>query len=160
MPFDISKYAKGLPAILGLKERGRGIPVLSDILNATADIRDLYLLEGRETVNLTNIAAPAVGLNVFPEIVPVGELWYIWSLAIAATPGAGAAIDMTVSAFLENLGTWNPREFVAAAATQHIRQTTVLPFWAGPGSTFGAAVRSVTLAPPISGSIVATKLRV
>lgn len=158
---DISKYAKGLPDLFGLKERGKGLPALADQLVAVSDARDLYLLNSREVVAFTNIAAPVGGMNFFTERVPAGELWYVWNYSVGSAPGAGAAIDLAPGVNLDGLPlSWIIGDQLAAAATQTIQVSNRDPFWAGAGTFFGALVRSVTLAPAIAGAVLITRLKV
>ena len=159
MPFDISKYAKALPAILGLKERGRGIPQLADQAVGILDIGQLYLLDNRELVTFTTITTAALGVNVFTEQVPPGELWYVWFLSIGSSPGAGEAIDLAAAYNPEGMPLSYVAGYVAGTANQVV-QTALGPFWAGPGTKFGFAVRSQTLTPDVGGNAIVTKLKV
>jgi len=163
--FSISKYARGLPDLLGLKERGSGPRDFSEQVVGTVNMTELYLLQNRETILSGNNAAPIVGSNFFAApndlLVPANELWYCWHYSVSSTPGAGAAIDMAPillgdgSANSVNLGF-----YIAAAATQQARTFMTYPFWAGPGSQLGFTVRSVTLAPTVNANLVFTRLRV
>jgi hypothetical protein len=159
--FEISKYCRALPSLLDLKERGKGPSQFSEQVVGTVQLNDLYLLQGRETINTTTQAAPAVGANGFstPFVVPPGEIWYVWEYAVSTTAGAGAAIDMQPSLLFDNTANLPVGPFVAAAATQAIRAGMDRTRWATPGTEFSFVVRSVTLAPTVIGAVVVTKLR-
>ena len=165
MAFEIGKYCRALPSVLSLKVRGQGPKLLTDYVSGTLDLSPLYLLEGRETLQSSAQAAPAVGSNFFPPpvdlVVPAGELWYVWHYSLFVTAGAGAAIDMCPLAVIDGspssvaLG-----NYVNAAATQNARGIMIEKVWAGPGTQFGFATRSVTLTPSITANMVLTRLKV
>lgn len=161
MPFEISKYSKGLPSLLGLKERGRGIPFLADQVSGTMDMRDLYLLDQREAQALTNIVGVVTGLNTFVDQIPPGEMWYIWAFSIAATIGAGAAITAAPLVFFDGLPIpCTIGDYVPAVATESFHARSAYPFWAGPGTKFGMIARSQTANPTIGGLVVFSRLKV
>jgi hypothetical protein len=162
MAFAISKYARGLPSLLDLKERGMGPREFSEQVVGTIDLTPLYLLQGRETLSLSPQAAPAVGQNSWgvAVIVPANEIWYVWQYSAAASPGAGAAIELTSSANFDGTAGFALGPIDGASATQHVRTRIQAPIIATPGTEFTFLVRSVTLAPLVSGAIQVTKLRV
>jgi hypothetical protein len=160
---EISKYARALPSILGLKERGRGLPILGDQLVAVAPILDLYLLDTREFLNLAAITTPTVGFNLFTESVPPGEMWRIWSFLALGTMAAGEAIDMCAAYRADtSIGISLCGVYCAGAATNHVA-TGNQPgqeFWAPAGTQFGFLVRSITTAPDIGGYLTFTRLKI
>jgi hypothetical protein len=165
MPFEIGKYCRALPSVLSLKVRGQGPRLLSDTVTGILDLSPLYLLEGRETLQSSAQAAPAVGSNFFPApvdlLVPSGELWYVWHYSLFVTAGAGAAIDMAPLAVMDgSASSVALGNYVTAAATQNARGIMIAPVWALPGTQFGFATRSVTLTPSITANMVLTRLRV
>lgn len=162
MPYGISKYAKALTSVLGLKERGQGPRDFSETIVGTIDVSSLYLLEDRQLILTTANVAPAVGSNGFPipVAVPPGEIWFVWSYSVVCTLGAGAAIDMASSTGLDGLPYSAPlTPYVAGSATQAIKTGPIVPYFAAAGTSFEFLVRSVTLAPSVSGQIVITRLR-
>jgi hypothetical protein len=164
MPFDISKYAKGLPSLLGFKERGRGPPVFADNVVGIADVRDLYLLNDRVLETSAVNVAPAVGSNSYPTpfLVPAGELWYVWSYACVANAGAGGQLTFCAGVKLDGLNFSAPLTlFISVPATQSIRTgPLVRPFWAGPGTEFTFIVQTVAATPDITGLAIVSKLKV
>jgi hypothetical protein len=162
MPFELSKYAKGLPSLLGLKQRGIGIPYLADSAVGIIDVRDLYLLNDRELVPFTSVAAAVVGPNDFPgAVVPAGEEWYVWYLQCGAQPGAGASITIAPAMHLD--GATNATtigDYLSVAANENAQAVTRTPFWAGPGTTFSVYVKNIVLANAVSGAALITRLRV
>jgi hypothetical protein len=156
---DISKYCKGLPGILGLKERGRGLPVLGDALAATFESRDLYLLDTREAQGFGPVVAP-IGLTKFVGAIPVGELWYVWNFDLFGIFGAGVAVDVAPACNIDGVMPMMTGIYDSfpANSTWHSRSSG--PFWAGAGSEFGFFVRTVTGAPTIGALLVVTKIKV
>jgi hypothetical protein len=162
MAFGISKYAKALPSLLGLKERGQGPREFSDQVVGVIDLTVAYLLDGRELITTTVNVAPAVGSNGYPTAmaVPAGESWFVWAYSVSSAPGAGAAIDMAASCGLDGLPYSAPvSNYVSAAATQAVKTPPIVPFFAPAGTSFEFLVRSVTLAPSVTGQICITRLR-
>jgi hypothetical protein len=163
MAFEISKYAKGLSAILGLKERGVGIPLLAEQAVGVSDVRDLFLLNDRELVPFGSVVAAAVGNNTFPSgaLVPSGELWYVWNFNVGSQPGAGASITVAPALFVDGAAVISVvGDFLAIAANENAQTFVRSPFWAGPGTQFAAVAKNQVLAPGISGQAIITRLRV
>lgn len=161
MPFEISKYAKGMPSILGLKERGLGLPAMADQLVSVFDARDLYLLDQREFAAFTNVSPTGGPLAFSDGIVPAGELWYVWNFQIGCQPGAGVAITMAPAIYFDA----NPNasvvgDFIDVPANQNAQAVTRRPHWCGPGTRFAVYAKTVTLAPSVSGGVVVTRLKV
>jgi len=163
----ILKAPRGLTSILALRSDGQVPHNLSDIVAGTVEMRELFLLDTRESIISNSNAAPAVGSNVYAGaapgdlVIPAGELWYVWHYFCNSTLGAGAAIDFCPSAQLDATPLMSPLgPYVAGAATQNVKAPSISQFWAGPGTTFGFSVRSVTLAPSVNAGIVFTRLRV
>jgi len=160
--FNISKYAKALPSLLGLKERGQGPRTFSETIVGTINAEQLYLLENRELVVSTSNLAPVVGSNSYPTplTVPAGEVWYVWAYAVTCQLGAGEAIDMAASVGLDGLGfSAALTGYVAGAATNHIKTGPIAPFYAPSGTAFEFLVRSITLAPDVTGQLCITRLK-
>jgi hypothetical protein len=157
----IGKYARALPSLLDLKERGTGPREFSEQVVGTVDLSQLYLLQGREVLVSAVNAAPAVGANFFvpATIVPPGEIWYVWEYAVSSTPGAGAAIDMAPAAQIDGAALFPLAPYQAAAATQNVRVPSTHVVVATPGTEFGFLVRSVTLAPSVNAVLLVTKLK-
>lgn len=162
MPFDISKYAKGVPSLLGLKDRGRGIPFLADSVVGTINVRDLYLLDTREYLEQAALAIAGVGPQYFTNLrVPPGELWYVWEFSVSSSPGAGAAVDVAAAYNAEGLPQLaNVGPYTAIAATQNGVSSSLRPFWAGAGTAFAGNVRSFTLAPTLYCGLLLTRLKI
>jgi hypothetical protein len=159
----ISKFASGIASLVGLRDGGAIPGDFAETIAPTIEMRDLFLLNYREFFITDAVAAPAVGANFYATdlIVPPTELWYVWSYHITVTAGAGAACDACPGIILDGCPTLLPLSpYQAAAATQQCKTGTNTPFFAGPGSRFGALVRSVTLVPNIYGAAVYTRLRV
>lgn len=160
--FNVGKYARALPSLLTLRERGSGPREFSEVVQGTLDLRELYLLEGRETVSSAATGALVVGVN-FPAtalVVPAGELWFVHLMNTTVAPGAGAQADIAPAVVFDGTTTMIVGNFVNAAATQQARAYSNGPFVATPGSQFGLIVRSVTLAPVADVSLLVTKLRI
>lgn len=162
MPFAIGKYARALPSLLDLKERGQGPGEFSEQVVGTIDLVQLYLLQGRETNNTVNQAAPVVGQNSWgtPLFVPANEVWYVHQYFCTSQVGAGAAVDLCPSMNPDGTAGFPLGPYVAGAATQNVRAGMNAPFIATPGTELTFCVRSVTLAPSIAGALLVTKLRV
>jgi hypothetical protein len=160
--FAIGKYARALPSLLDLKERGKGPNQFSEQVVGTVDLTQLYLLQGRETINTVNNAAPAVGQNSWgtPLLVPANEVWFVHHYLATSQVGAGAAVDLATSMNPDGTAGFMLGDYVAGAATQNVRARASLPFIATPGTELTFLVRSVTLAPSIAGALLVTKLKV
>jgi hypothetical protein len=166
---EISKYAKGLPSLLGLKERGHGPALFSEQVVGTVDMSLLYLSQDREVAYSGLNSAPAVGVNTWAAalpalVVPPGEIWYVWNYSVIANIVAGEAIDYCPICNIDGLTASVPlAPYLASPVTgalQEARTGPVVPFVAGAGSEFGFHVRSVTLTPDMRGAILFTRLRV
>lgn len=164
MAFSISKYARALPSLLDLKERGMGPREFSEQVVGTIELTQLYLLQSRESVASAATAALIVGVNAstVPLVVPPNEIWYIHLMNVTVAPGAGAQADIAPAVRFD--GASSPTLIVGgyqnAAATQQARAFSQAPFVATPGSEFLVLVRSVTLAPVADISLLLTKLKV
>jgi hypothetical protein len=162
--FSISKYARGLPSLLDLKERGSGPREFADQVVGTVDVKDLYLLTGRETLTSNSNLAPAVDTNFYPGAnsfsVPLGEMWYVWEYSVQCNAGAGAALDFAACALFDNSTSVVLSPYVQAAATQVRRTYLPKPFWLPPGGVLAFTVAAVTLAPSVTGQVVVTRLKV
>lgn len=161
MPFDISRYARGLPSLLDLKQRGEGLHFLADQLVATLDVRALYLLQNRETIICGTNAAPTVGALSYstPFTVPQNELWYVWEYFVTATVGAGEAITLQPGMTFDGIASAPMGPSAAGAANTSLWVPSAKEFWATPGSEFKLMVSALTLTPPLSGAVVVSKLR-
>jgi hypothetical protein len=160
--FSISKYARALPALLDLKERGSGPRSFSDQVVGTISMDALYLLQGRETFNPTNQTVISVGANAWGATltVPPGEIWFVWEYSVASSPGAGAAVTLCPSLSYDGVGNIPLCQFQSAAANEVVRNAMVGTRWATPGTEFSFIVKAQTLSPTVSGSIQVTKLRI
>lgn len=159
---NISNLPRGLNSLLRVRELGQGLAQLEETVKCVVDLRDQYLLNLREYVSFPQVTTPVVGSNVFANaIVPAGELWYVWYYLVLSTLAAGEAIDLAASYAPEgNPLTCPVADYAAGIATQQVRSTARVPFWAGPGSEFSFVVRSLTAAPDVFGAMIVTKLRV
>jgi len=163
MPLDITNLPKGLTSLLALKQGGRGPAVLADTLAPTVELLQPYLLNLREYASFGQQTLPVVGTNNYAtsQVVPPGELWFVWSYLVSAAPGAGEACDIAPAIAIDG----NPLSvpltpYVAGTAGQDVRAATVTPFWAGPGTIFQFQCRSLTLQPDVFGAAIVTKLKV
>lgn len=156
----VSKLPRGLLSALGLQNFGEAPRELAMAYAPTIDVRELFLLDSRETVIFTTQATPVVGSNFFANgAVPAGELWFVWQYFVGATPGAGEAIRLGPSIQYQSVNM--PVGFAETiAATQNGRAFAQAPFWASPGSVFGFWAQSLTLAPDVDAAAFVTKLRV
>jgi len=161
----ILNMARGLNSIVALRTDGAQPQQLADTVAGTVDLRELYLLNTRETLVSGVNAAPVVGLNGLgtPElIVPAGELWFVWFYAINVTTGAAATIEAVPTAnvdgtpaFAQPLG-----PYVTCPINGNARAAANQPFWAGPGTILAFACKTVTGAPTVNGSATITRLRI
>jgi len=161
MPFNIGKYARALPSLLDLRERGMGPREFSEQVVGTVELTQLYLLQNRETVVSVATVALVVGANfpATPLVVPAGEIWFVHLMNTTVAPGAGAQADIAPAVVFDGTTTMVVGGFVNAAATQQARAFSNASFVATPGSSFGLIVRSVTLAPVADVSLLVTKLK-
>jgi hypothetical protein len=158
---NIGKYARALPSLLDLKERGTGPREFSEQVVGTIELTQLYLLQNRETVASGATGALVVGVNLptVPLVVPAGEIWFVHLMNTTVAPGAGAQADIAPAVIFDGSTTMCVGAFVNAAATQQARAISQAPFVATPGSSFGLIVRSVTLTPVADVSLLVTKLK-
>lgn len=160
----ISKFPYGITSILGLKDMGLTVREFAQTLAPTIDLTQLFMLNQRETIGNFSQPTPVLGANQFnPRLfVPAGELWYVWDYNITATTGAGEAIELACGINYEpGIGLTAIRgDYNNVLASQAGRIGCLQPFWAPPGTEFGFAVKSLTLAPDVFGGITITRLRV
>jgi hypothetical protein len=159
--FEISKYCRGLPALLDLKVRGEGPKNMAADIVGVLDLTTNYLLQGRESVFVGTVAPAVVGGNSFPTLVPANELWYVWEYFVNCAPGAGAAIDLAPSLIYDGVATINcpVGPYWSGAAAGYVEAPMTGTRWATPGTTFAFICRSVTLTPTVQAGAVVTKLR-
>lgn len=163
MPLDVTNLAKGLNSLLALKQGGRGPSVLADTLAPTVELLQPYLLNLREYQSFGSQTLPVVGTNNYAttQVVPAGELWYVWAYLISASPGAGEACDFAPSVSIDGIPLSVPLvPYVSGSAGQDCRAASTTPFWAGPGTIFQFQCRSLTLQPDVFGAAIVTKLKV
>jgi hypothetical protein len=163
MSFSILKYAKGLPSLLSLKERGQGPGEFSQTVVGTIDLSDLYLVDSRESQFSATMNTAVGGVNFFtPDlVVPPGELWYIYHyFVIATTAGADSAEFVATINLDAQLISCPVSDYVVLTINQTKRTTNFTPLLAGPGSRFGFNVQSIAGAPVFQGGVMATRLRV
>lgn len=162
MSFSISKYARGLPSILDLKERGLGPRSLNEEIQGIVDVGPLYLLQGRVTETTAFNAALGLGFIQFttPYVVPAGELWYVWEYSLGTTLAAGEAITCCPAIRYDGVAAVPLAVSRAGVANTQMYIPATKPFWATPGSQFGLLVESFTLAPATAASALVTKLRI
>jgi hypothetical protein len=160
--FNIGKYARGLPSILTLRERGSGPRTFAEEVQGTMDLTPLYLLENRETLDFGPTGALIVSANslTVPVFVPPGELWYVWHYEAICAPGAGAAASVAPGVIFDGTVGIALGPYVDAAATGDVRAPSYGPFWAAAGSQIVVLCRSVTLAPTAKAAGVFTRLKV
>lgn len=163
MPLEITALPKGLNSLLSLKQGGRGPSVLADVAAPTIELLEPYLLNLREYASFGQQTLPVVGTNNYAtnQVVPPGELWYVWAYLVSSSPGAGEALDFAPSIAIDG----NPLSvpltpYVTGAAGQDARAATTVPFWAAAGTIFQFQCRSLTLQPDVFGAAIITRLRV
>jgi len=161
---EISKYARGLPALLDLKERGTGPHQFSDQVVGVVDLTQLYLLQNRQTIQSDPVAVPAVGSNQFAApgdfVVPAGEMWYVWEYSVTAEPGAAEAAAVAALAALDDTASVVVSPYVSAAANEQVRTHLNRPLWLSPGGVLGVSAALITGAPVLTGQAVVTKLKI
>ncbi len=162
MSLNLTKFAKGLTSLFGLRDLGRVPGFLSEELRGTIDVTQFYLLNDREMVTFSNIAALAIGSNNFPEVVPPGELWWVWDFVVSVDPGAGAAATYRPQIAADGFGFGFPlsdRAYQVVGAAQASR-VSLSGFWAPAGTIFSVHVLTQTLAPAALGRALVSKMRV
>lgn len=162
MPFEIAKLPRGLTGLLSLRDQGQTPKLLADHAVLTVAAEQLYLLDGRELIDVAHQLAPAVGYNSFtnPIVVPNGECWFVWDYFVVGATAAAEAIDIAPAYQPDGLPIGVPlAQYQATSASSEVRVGSSR-FWAPPGTTFGFVCRGVTGAPAVDGAAVVTKLRV
>ncbi len=162
MALNLTKFPKGLTSLFGLRDLGKVPGSLSEELRGSIDVTQFYLLNDRELVTLSGVAALAAGSNNYAEVVPPGELWYVWSFVVAVDPGAGAAAtyrpQIAADGFAFGFPLSDGPYQVATANT--FSRVSIDGFWAPAGTIFSVHCFSQTLAPAALGRAVVTKMRV
>lgn len=159
---EISKYARALPGLLDLKERGTGPRLFSEQVVGTVELTQLYLLQNRETLVSGLSPALVVGINgpTVPLTVPPNEVWFVHLMNVTVVPGAGAQADIAPAVQFDGSTTMIVGPYGNANALQQVRVPSQAPFIATPGSSFLILCRSVTLAPQSDITLLVTKLRI
>lgn len=158
--FSISKYARALPSLLALKERGQGPHSFSDEVTGQIDLTPLYLLQDRETFLTNVVAAPVVGTNNFTTVVPANEIWYVHQYFVGGITGGATSIRLCPACNFDGQATPPLAPMQSAGFLEGVFVGATNPFWATPGSTFAFLVGSVVGATGCQGGLVVTKLRV
>jgi len=162
MAREIQRYPVGFGDLFQLKE-GLVATRLSDELVPTAEVAELYLLNGRTSIVSAAIAAVLGGIAFVDLIVPGGELWYVWSFHVGSSVaplGAGTELELRTNYSLAvNRFVPGPSSGRKVAGQACIAEA-VRGFWMPPGAQFGAYCETVVGAPNVVGVVTYTPLRV
>lgn len=143
--------ARGITALLGLRDMGGQPRELAEQLALVLDGTLPFLLNLRERVNLGTVVAPAVGEN-YPagSVVPAGELWAVWCLQTQITPGAATAIELASCVNEQGFG-YRIGDYLAVAALNEGRAVNFQAYqnvtYLAAGTQLGFQVRNITGAP-------------
>lgn len=153
---NVTSYPAGLLDLLKVRDRGQMPADLGNAVAGVVDFTQFYLLNSRIVRQDTQPGPTSGGFNVCNNagnlLVPAGEIWYVHSYLVAATIDAGEVLEMAAAIRLpgnvnQQLGDY----YRADAATQALCSSySAQPFWAPPGSDFGALVSALTAAPSIT----------
>lgn len=127
----------GLLGLFQLKQEGRGIVELPDVLQGTLELRDWYF-QARVESNV-DVHGVVIGTNTFDYfrefapnaiVVPAREYWYVHNFTVFCTAGNAADRSDFWPAYIpQQQGSQFP---VALAATQRMEGTS----WANPSQNF------------------------
>lgn len=124
---------------------GQAPNLMNNQIVPTFDIEQLLLLN-RELLQGSNNTSPGIGGLIFTgSIVPVGELWYVWSAGVRAATLAGESlrINGAFTQFGALLPAGDSRRCGSAAAEQ-LGLPIGSSFWLGPGAGLGCIVEEET----------------
>lgn len=158
---DATQFPQGLLGLMGLRANEQGLLAptgLSEMVIPTIELFDFYVSGRLEVITGAAVAA-AVGAILFTDlVVPPAEFWYVREYFVTSSPGAGAAVAM--APLISTIGGFPVGDYEPVAANEIVRARMDRPRFCPPGSTFGAAIRSQTLAPTVSGGLEFVRLRV
>lgn len=157
---DLSNYPQGLVGLLGLRSSGASVSQFAETMAPTLDMLDFYVQLRRESLTLTQFAA-AAGSQLFTEIVPPGELWYVTEFNIGGNTGAGGALSCVPAILVNgNVFTLANTPIAFGAAIPFSMAAEFMPKWLPPGSRFGVQVFSFAGAFNIGGAINFARVRI
>jgi len=87
MPQTIQQNPYGLLGLLNSKAGGQNPNALLDEVRPAVELFDLYSVQNRRSIN-SAIAAPVLGLNIFPTTLtepPAGEIWVMKAITVLTT---------------------------------------------------------------------------
>jgi hypothetical protein len=158
----IGNNPRGLVSIFGLATMGESPRQMAEQIVPTFDVEQLLLLN-RELLTGSNNTSPGIGGLIFSgSIVPVGELWYVWSAGVRA--GTAAGESLRISGAFTQFGALlpaGPGREIGGAAAEQIGLPIATDFWLGPGAGLGCVVEKETgLAKALNWYAVIVRLRV
>jgi len=160
----ITELPAGVTSLLKVRASGVLPRGLEDNVRLVMESFALYALNVRETIILTGGGVLTVGFAPMAAgntLVPPGELWYCWLFTIHTFMNAGEAGVYQCAIKEGAVGIMTGSDVRAGIVGANVGVTSNLgPFWARPGTQFGAQVTSVTLAPTMFGSLMVSKFRV
>jgi hypothetical protein len=156
----ITNLPQGLIGLLQLRDYGATPQGLAPDLVATVDLTQQYLLNRRETVIATGVAA-AIGGVATNLVVPPGEVWYVWEMLANTAPGAGAAARIAPAIQFVAAGVFHTvGPYQTVAANEDLKASmTDGPRYVGPGGVLAFNCQSQTLAPTVLVAAVITRLK-
>jgi hypothetical protein len=158
----IQRSPLGLVDLFELKS-GQTPSFLAEQIVPTVDVGDLYLLNGRESIQAA-VVAGALGFGTFPDLnVPPGEIWWVWAYSVTSAAPLGAGQSCHAKATVR-LGQINAQAFsprVSATVGEVFSTEAAKRFYVGAGGGFGYVLESVVAGPISIGAVVTfTRLQI
>jgi len=158
----VGNVPRGLLALLDATAFGNAPPSLAEQIIPTLDLRELFLLNRPEVITGSIANVNAIGDVTTPTQfqVPVGELWYVWSLTVNALTLAGQTLSYAPALyFLGNSQTVG--EYVTSGPGESWKTLIKAPFWARSQSRLLIHVSRITGGPVVTTDLnaVVTRLR-
>lgn len=150
---NVTAYPTALLDLLKVRDRGQMPGDLSNVVSLSIEALPLYLNNQRETRTDTQPGPTAAGFNVVNNtgqlLVPPGEIWYVHHYFVAATLTALQALHIaaairTPGNVNAQLGPWDRQPVGAINLASSYAEG---PFWAVPGTEFGAVIGVLTAGP-------------
>jgi len=160
---QISEFPAALLTLLGIQDMGETPKALSESVVLTIDSLQLYALNRRETIAAGSFQTVTAigGLNITdPQFtVPNSERWYVWHYQIIGACAVGDVLKIQASCNFSPAANIALSPRFDALAGEQVRPFALAPFWANPGSAFGAIIGAFTGTPAVLPGAVITRFR-
>lgn len=140
-PAPLNRAPDGLLGFLGIKNGGKNPQFLAPYCQPVFDLYDHYLNTAPEYVFVS--AALSSGDNI-QLLAEAGEVLYVTSFSVSASPGVGEAVSYQLGRGMQNAGSVSLTSTLVLGASTFQGIAFTDPLWLMPNEWVGTRVLSVT----------------